>query len=286
MSSEQTDNTVANVVDTIVDKLNSTVDESIELSTTTNVVVPVVEEVVVPVVEDVAVPVVEKVVVPVVEEVVVPVVEDVAVPVVEEVVVPVVEEVVVPVVEKVVVPVVEEVVVPVVEEVVVPVVEKVVVPVVEEVVKQDVPILAAETNEDVTNESDELIQPNKRNVLIDQMRLHLLTTFKQYTQTMDKSQMMKVLVRTMELIETTDIKGKEQRDVVIEILIKFLESDTITSPNKETLLSFLHNDASEVIDMIVDASKGNININAVSQKAGKRLLACIFKCFSTNKNSD
>ena len=96
----------------------------------------------------------------------------------------------------------------------------------------------------------------------------------------DKPLLIKILIRGMEIIEYTSIKGKDQKDLVIDVLIQILETDGLNVSHKEQLILFLKEDANAFIDVIVDASKGKININKVESVitvAIKYLFACFKK---------
>jgi len=96
---------------------------------------------------------------------------------------------------------------------------------------------------------------------------------------LNKSGLMKMIIRAMEIVEATNIThGKQRLDVVIDVLNHILSSDYVICQNKDQLVSFLTCDASDVISIIIDASKGKININKLENvviKTTKRLLAFI-----------
>ena len=96
---------------------------------------------------------------------------------------------------------------------------------------------------------------------------------------LSKSILVKILVRAMEIVEKTDIKGHDQQDIVINILVEILESDLVVSLHKEVMLTFLKEDAGDVISIVVDASKGKININKL-QGIVVRLFKKIGGCFA------
>jgi hypothetical protein len=90
----------------------------------------------------------------------------------------------------------------------------------------------------------------------------LLSSITQYS-SIDKNLLMSLLVIGMETIESTQVKGSHQKEVVINALINVLKLDSVEVNNQEQLISFLENDIAYVIDIIVYASKGKININKV-----------------------
>ena len=90
----------------------------------------------------------------------------------------------------------------------------------------------------------------------------LLSSITQYS-SIDKNLLMSLLVIGMETIESTQVKGSHQKEVVINAFINVLKLDSVEVNNQEQLISFLENDIAYVIDIIVYASKGKININKV-----------------------
>jgi len=92
---------------------------------------------------------------------------------------------------------------------------------------------------------------------------------------------MKLLVIGMETIEKTNIKGKDQKLIVIDALIEVIKSTNVKVSDKEKLLSFLNNDVDDVIDLVVDASKGKIDINK-AEKYTVSLVKCLFSCLKKN----
>jgi len=98
----------------------------------------------------------------------------------------------------------------------------------------------------------------------------------------DKQLLMKLLVIGMETIEKTKVKGKDQKDIVKEALIQVLKLEAIKVPQEEGLINFLQNDLDDVIDLVVDASKGKIDINK-AEKQAVSLVKCLFSCLKKNE---
>jgi|UniRef100_A0A6C0CX58 hypothetical protein len=98
----------------------------------------------------------------------------------------------------------------------------------------------------------------------------------------DKQLLMKLLVIGMENIEKTKVKGKDQKDIVKEALIQVIKLESIKVPQEEGLIKFLENDLDDVIDLVVDASKGKIDINK-AEKQAVSLVKCIFTCLKKNE---
>ena len=73
----------------------------------------------------------------------------------------------------------------------------------------------------------------------------------------------------MELVELTKVKGEEQKQIVLKLL-RYIVRDAPLSEKKEKLCLKLINGGivGQTIDLIVDATHGNLNINNVAEFAG------------------
>lgn len=98
----------------------------------------------------------------------------------------------------------------------------------------------------------------------------------------DKQLLMKLLVIGMETVEKTKVKGKDQKDIVKEALIQVIKLESIKVPQEEGLIKFLENDLDDVIDLVVDASKGKLDINK-AEKHAITLVQCLFSCLKKNE---
>tara|TARA_B110000858_G_C17631378_1_gene393649 strand:+ start:352 stop:816 length:465 start_codon:yes stop_codon:yes gene_type:complete len=114
-----------------------------------------------------------------------------------------------------------------------------------------------------------------REKLIDNVKAQLLEHITD--QEVDKPLLFTLLIKAMEIIEISDVKGTQQKDIVIEILLALLESEHVKSQHKQDLILFLKHDATNVIDIIIDASKGKIDINKIETYTTK-FVKCIFGC--------
>jgi hypothetical protein len=128
---------------------------------------------------------------------------------------------------------------------------------------------------------------NEEVKLIDLVKQEALTLLKEKIieeigdKEVDKQLLMKLLVIGMEAIEKTNIKGKDQKLIVIDALIEVIKSTNVKVSDKEKLLSFLNNDVDDVIDLVVDASKGKIDINK-AEKYTVSIVKCLFSCLKKN----
>jgi hypothetical protein len=141
----------------------------------------------------------------------------------------------------------------------------------------------AEANDtDAQAQDISILLKETKDKIIGQVKAQLLDEFKDLLklQAVDKPLLIKILIRGMEIMETTTIKGTEQKDLVIDILIQILETDGINVSHKDLLIHFLKEDANAFIDVIVDASRGKININKVESvvtKCIQYLFICLKK---------
>lgn len=97
-----------------------------------------------------------------------------------------------------------------------------------------------------------------------------------YSQLMSKIGDLQVNSRTtmlamrygMELVEATKLKGEEQKQMVLKMVRKLI-IDAPISDEKEKLCLDLIDDGimSQTIDLIIDATRGNLSINSAIGKA-------------------
>ena len=98
-----------------------------------------------------------------------------------------------------------------------------------------------------------------------------------------------IIKYTMELIEDTPLKGQAQKDFALKLLRDVFKEATDGAEEK-ALLSLLDNGAiGNMIDLIVDASKGKLNINSlvkVSEGCFTTCLPYLLKRINTSKNKN
>ena len=133
---------------------------------------------------------------------------------------------------------------------------------------------------DLSNDPNLLYIKNKKT--IDFIKHKLLNKISQHI-SIDKKMLLSLLTYAMELMEQTEIKGSLQKDLVIKILNDVLEInfEHTENPLKLQLIEFLNYEASNIIDLIVDASKGKININKTESFIIR--IVKYFFCFFKNK---
>ena len=78
----------------------------------------------------------------------------------------------------------------------------------------------------------------------------------------------------MEIAEATQLKGKEQKTLVEGIVRKIVVRSTIEEDKKQLVIAMLDEGVvGDVIDLVVVATKGELNINNVKQVASGCCLA-------------
>jgi len=66
----------------------------------------------------------------------------------------------------------------------------------------------------------------------------------------------------MEIVETTQLKGQEQKDKVLYLLTTIITDSELSMEKKELYCAMVKNGyISKTIDVIVDATKGKLKIN-------------------------
>jgi hypothetical protein len=81
----------------------------------------------------------------------------------------------------------------------------------------------------------------------------------------------------MEIIEITTVKGDEQKELVIRLMKDLINESNISYEMKEEALQFIRNGSlSKMIDIVVDATKGKLNINAIQEVAIDNAANCCF----------
>ena len=81
----------------------------------------------------------------------------------------------------------------------------------------------------------------------------------------------------MEVVEGEPIKGSAQKQLAIEVLTLFVKETDMEASEKEACLALISSGTVEsTIDLVVDASRGRLNINAASEVA----VGCLSSCLS------
>jgi len=84
-----------------------------------------------------------------------------------------------------------------------------------------------------------------------------------------------IIKSVMEIVEATPIKGAEQKTFAIKILREIID-EKVTGQEEAMLLLLIDNGTvGNLIDLVVDASKGKLNINAVAETTAGCLSSCL-----------
>tara|TARA_B100001142_G_scaffold319703_1_gene363564 strand:+ start:365 stop:781 length:417 start_codon:yes stop_codon:yes gene_type:complete len=77
-----------------------------------------------------------------------------------------------------------------------------------------------------------------------------------------------VIQISMEIVEATELKGEEQKKLVEKLVTKSVKDAPITEEKRKLLLSMIDEGiVGNVIDLVVSATKGELDVNAIEQVA-------------------
>ena len=77
-----------------------------------------------------------------------------------------------------------------------------------------------------------------------------------------------VIQISMEIVEATSLKGEEQKKLVEKLVTKSVKDAPITEEKRKLLLSMIDEGiVGNVIDLVVSATKGELDVNAIEQVA-------------------
>lgn len=92
-----------------------------------------------------------------------------------------------------------------------------------------------------------------------------------------------IIKYVMEEIEDTPLKGIEQKEMALN-LIRALVIDFTEGDDEDVLLKLLDDGTiGNMIDLIVDATRGNLNINAIATVSSGCINSCVPYWFSKKK---
>jgi len=79
---------------------------------------------------------------------------------------------------------------------------------------------------------------------------------------------MSIVQITMEAVELTKVKGEKQKDLAVKLIKKIIEDAPISDDKEKFLLDMLKEGViGSTIDLVVAASKGELDINSVKEVA-------------------
>ena len=80
---------------------------------------------------------------------------------------------------------------------------------------------------------------------------------------------MVVVKFAMEIVEVTELKGEEQKELAVKLVRQVIVNAPISDDEEKLCLDMVDNGVmGNMMDLISDASKGNININTAKKLAG------------------
>lgn len=97
--------------------------------------------------------------------------------------------------------------------------------------------------------------------------------------------LIKVLRLTMESVEESPLKGVQQKDLAIKIIVELANISGLTAENIAIIKGLVEGELiSSTIDLVVDAAKGNVNVNNVSKVATGCLTRLLDMFLRRNRN--
>jgi len=91
---------------------------------------------------------------------------------------------------------------------------------------------------------------------------------------------MQVLRFAMEVVEVTELKGTAQRDLALKLVRQVIVDAPVSDEKEQLLLGLVDSGVlTGTIDLIVDASKGELDVNTLVATGS----SCLSICFKKNK---
>ena len=98
--------------------------------------------------------------------------------------------------------------------------------------------------------------------------LKLQTTLKERNIEVSSKTITQIVKIAMEIVEATKLKGKEQKALVERIVRKIVTDSPLEESKKSIVISMLDEGiVGDVIDLVVSATKGELDINSVEKVA-------------------
>ena len=93
-----------------------------------------------------------------------------------------------------------------------------------------------------------------------------------------------IIKYAIEELDNSELKGTEKKEVALK-LIREIVKDLTEGEDEKKLLGMLDDGTiSNLIDLIIDATKGKINVNAITKVSVTCMSQCIPVIFSKSKN--
>ena len=102
----------------------------------------------------------------------------------------------------------------------------------------------------------------------DSALLKLQSTLKERNIEVSSKTITQIVKIAMEIVEATKLKGKEQKVLVERIVRKIVNDSTLEESKKSIVISMLDEGiVGDVIDLVISATKGELDINTVEEVA-------------------
>ena len=113
---------------------------------------------------------------------------------------------------------------------------------------------------------------------IDILSVQIITIFK--NRDINSSNWMNLVIQVIQCVENVvGLNGSEKKELAIEIIIK--STTSLKLPDNQIVKSLLSRDSLDnTIDLLISASKGQIDLNKIKKTA----IGCIFSCINKNNN--
>ena len=120
------------------------------------------------------------------------------------------------------------------------------------------------SSESKTNEVSNLLVA----AAYDSALLKLNTTLKERNIEVSSKTITQIIKIAMEIVEATKLKGKDQKALVEKIVKKIVKESPLEESKKSIVISMLDEGiVGDVIDLVVAATRGEVNINTVEKVA-------------------
>lgn len=121
---------------------------------------------------------------------------------------------------------------------------------------------------------EEYVNNDLKIQLLEQLKIQL----EQHEINLDTRTALKCLRYSMEIVELSELKGNAQKEMAVELIKALLNETPMDESKKIIIQSLLDEDIfGDTIDIIVDATQGNVNVNQIQEVAK----SCCFPFFKS-----
>lgn len=129
----------------------------------------------------------------------------------------------------------------------------------------------------ITETIEEYVNDNLKRELLEQLKTQLA----KHEINLDTRTALKCLRYSMEVVELSELKGNAQKEMAVELIKALLNETPMDESKKIIIQSLLDEDIfGDTIDIIVDATQGNVNVNQIQEVAK----SCCFPFFKSLLN--